>query len=100
MSVIGCGFRGVALAHNLGSEAEVDALLNQAVATGTILFKPVPIIFWGGYSDYFTVADPDPVEKSTHMVRQDNNHQKHGGCIGKCALQPGSRKNQKLTPHD
>lgn len=53
----GSGFRGVALAHNLGSEAEVDALLNQAVAAGATLIKPAQKVFWGGYSGYF--ADPD-----------------------------------------
>ena len=53
----GSGFRGVALAHNLGSEAEVDALLDQAVAAGATLVKPAQKVFWGGYSGYF--ADPD-----------------------------------------
>ncbi|WP_168014131.1 VOC family protein [Halomonas salinarum] len=53
----GNGFRGVALAHNLGSETEVDALLTQAVAAGATLVKPAQQVFWGGYSGYF--ADPD-----------------------------------------
>ncbi|WP_347400997.1 VOC family protein [Halomonas sp. YLGW01] len=33
----GSGFRGVALAHNLASEVEVDELLAQAVAAGATL---------------------------------------------------------------
>ncbi|APE32358.1 glyoxalase [Halomonas aestuarii] len=53
----GSGFSGVTLAHNLGSEAEVDALLAQAVAAGATLVKPAQKVFWGGYSGYF--ADPD-----------------------------------------
>ncbi|MEQ6889189.1 VOC family protein [Halomonas sp. CS7] len=53
----GSGFRGVALAHNLGSEAEVDAVIAQAVAGGAALVKPAQPVFWGGYSGYF--ADPD-----------------------------------------
>ena len=53
----GSGFRGVALAHNLGSEAEVDALMMEAVAAGATLVKPPQKVFWGGYSGYF--ADPD-----------------------------------------
>jgi predicted lactoylglutathione lyase len=53
----GTGFRGVALAHNLGSEAEVDQLLAEAVAAGATLVKPGQRAFWGGYSGYF--ADPD-----------------------------------------
>ena len=57
VSAEGSGFRGVALAHNLHSEAEVDALLQQAVDAGATLVKPAQKVFWGGYSGYF--ADPD-----------------------------------------
>jgi catechol 2,3-dioxygenase-like lactoylglutathione lyase family enzyme len=53
----GSGFAGVALAHNVASEAEVDAVLTQAVAAGARLVKPGQKVFWGGYSGYF--ADPD-----------------------------------------
>ena len=53
----GSGFTGVTLAHNVASEAEVDALLKQAVAAGGALVKPGQRVFWGGYSGYF--ADPD-----------------------------------------
>ncbi len=53
----GHGFAGVALAHNVASPAEVDALLAQAVAAGARLVKPGQEVFWGGYSGYF--ADPD-----------------------------------------
>ena len=51
------GFKGVALAHNLNSEAEVDAQLAQAEAAGATITKPAQKTFWGGYSGYF--ADPD-----------------------------------------
>lgn len=53
----GSGFAGIALAHNLGSEAEVDELIAQAVAAGATLVKPAEKVSWGGYSGYF--ADPD-----------------------------------------
>jgi catechol 2,3-dioxygenase-like lactoylglutathione lyase family enzyme len=53
----GHGFAGVALAHNVASEAEVDAVLAQAVAAGGRLVKPGQKVSWGGYSGYF--ADPD-----------------------------------------
>jgi catechol 2,3-dioxygenase-like lactoylglutathione lyase family enzyme len=53
----GAGFRGFSLAHNVRSEAEVDATLAQAVAAGAALIKPGQRVFWGGYSGYF--ADPD-----------------------------------------
>jgi uncharacterized protein len=51
------GFSGVALAHNARSEADVDAVLAEAVAVGGTLIKPAEKAFWGGYSGYF--ADPD-----------------------------------------
>lgn len=53
----GTGFAGVALAHNVASEAEVEAVLAEAVAAGARLVKPGQPVFWGGYSGYF--ADPD-----------------------------------------
>jgi predicted lactoylglutathione lyase len=51
------GFSGVALAHNVGSEAEVDQVLGEAIAAGAKLLKPGQKAFWGGYSGYF--SDPD-----------------------------------------
>jgi len=53
----GEGFRGFALAHNVGSPEEVDATLSQAVQAGAALVKPGQKVFWGGYSGYF--SDPD-----------------------------------------
>ena len=45
------------LAHNVGSEAEVDALLHQAERAGAKLLKPGQKTFYGGYAGYF--QDPD-----------------------------------------
>ncbi len=53
----GLAFRGVTLAINGDSEAEVDAFLQSAVDAGGQLVKPGQKVFWGGYSGYF--ADPD-----------------------------------------
>ena len=53
----GGGFAAVALAHNVGCEAEVDAVIGQAVAAGAALVKQPQKTPWGGYSGYF--ADPD-----------------------------------------
>lgn len=53
----GEGFSGFALAHNVESEAAVDAVIEQAIAAGAELVKPGQAVFWGGYSGYF--ADPD-----------------------------------------
>ncbi len=53
----GSGFEGVTLAHNVGTEREVDAVVARAVAAGATLVKPPQKVFWGGYSGYF--KDPD-----------------------------------------
>ena len=53
----GTGFRGVTLAHNLASEAEVDQFMDKALEAGATIVKPAQKVFWGGYSGYF--ADPD-----------------------------------------
>lgn len=55
----GRGFAGFALAHNVGSPAEVDETLAQAVRAGARLVKPGRHTDWGGYAGYF--ADPDGV---------------------------------------
>ena len=51
------GYRGVSLAWNAVSEAEVDAILEIAQRAGARLLKPGHKVFWGGYSGYY--ADPD-----------------------------------------
>lgn len=48
---------GAALAHNVRSRAEVDAVLDEAAAAGGRLLKPGREQPWGGYAGYF--ADPD-----------------------------------------
>ena len=53
----GSGFRGLTLAHNVGSPAEVDAVLAEAVRAGATLVKAGEPVFWGGYRGYF--ADPE-----------------------------------------
>ncbi len=53
----GSGFRGVTLAHNVKTKADVDRVVELAVAAGATLVKKPQDVFWGGYSGYF--ADPD-----------------------------------------
>ena len=53
----GSGFAGFTLAHNVESEAAVQALLDEAVAAGATLVRPADKVFWGGFRGYF--ADPD-----------------------------------------
>jgi len=57
MPAEGNGFRGMALAHNVGSKAEVDRILAQALQAGGRLVQPARDTDWGGYSGYF--SDPD-----------------------------------------
>lgn len=57
VSKAGTGFRGVTLAHNTRTEAEVDAVLAHALACGATLVRSAQKVFWGGYTAYF--ADPD-----------------------------------------
>lgn len=58
----GPGFGGFTIAHNVGSKAEVDALLARAVANGATLQKAAHEAFWGGYSGYFCDPDGHPWE--------------------------------------
>ena len=53
----GSGFGGIALAHNVRSKEQVDAVLALAAAAGASILKPAQVPEWGGYSGYF--ADPD-----------------------------------------
>ncbi len=53
----GQGYQAINLVHNVGTEQEVDEVLNQAVAAGGELVKAAQRADWGGYHGYF--ADPD-----------------------------------------
>ena len=53
----GGGFGGVALAHNVRSRAEVDAVLDDARAAGAVITVPARDTSYGGYAGWFT--DPD-----------------------------------------
>ena len=45
------------LAHNVGSQAEVEAVMLQALRAGATIVKPAQATFYGGYAGYF--QDPD-----------------------------------------
>ena len=53
----GGGWGGITLAHNVGSPADVDAVLVEAGGAGAEVLRPGAETFWGGYSGLF--ADPD-----------------------------------------
>jgi uncharacterized protein len=45
------------IGHNVSSQAEVDAVMEQARNAGAVIVKPAHETFWGGYAGYF--QDPD-----------------------------------------
>ncbi|KAB2911212.1 MAG: VOC family protein [Hyphomicrobiaceae bacterium] len=51
------GAVGVSLAHNVRTESEVSAVLQEAAAAGGRVIKSAHKVFWGGTVGYFT--DPD-----------------------------------------
>ena len=51
------GFGGIVLAHNVGSDAEVDEIQAAAAAAGATVTRPAAPTFYGGYAACF--ADPD-----------------------------------------
>jgi catechol 2,3-dioxygenase-like lactoylglutathione lyase family enzyme len=56
------GWGGVTLAHNVGSPAEVDAVLAQADAAGGTVARPGGTASWGGYTGIFIDPDGHPWE--------------------------------------
>jgi predicted lactoylglutathione lyase len=51
------GFGGVALAQNVRSREEVDAIVATAAAAGATITKPAAETFYGGYAAYFADLD-------------------------------------------
>ncbi|MDU0345778.1 VOC family protein [Microbacterium sp. KSW2-29] len=58
----GGGWGGVTLAHNVGTEAEVDAILEAARSAGARLARGGAPMAWGGYSGVFVDPDGHPWE--------------------------------------
>lgn len=56
------GWGGVTLAHNVGSSAEVDAVLATAEAAGAAIPRAGGDTFYGGYSGVFVDPDGHPWE--------------------------------------
>ena len=56
------GWGGITLAHNVGSHAEVDAVIAEAEAAGATIGRPGAATFWGGYSGIFIDPDGHPWE--------------------------------------
>jgi hypothetical protein len=56
------GWGGVTLAHNVGSPADVDAVIEQARGAGATIGREPAATFWGGYSGVFIDPDGHPWE--------------------------------------
>ena len=56
------GWGGITLAHNVGSVAEVDAVLAEAERVGATIGRRGAETFWGGYSGVFLDPDGHPWE--------------------------------------
>lgn len=56
------GWGGVTLAHNVGSPAEVDAVIEEARTAGATIGREGAATFWGGYSGVFIDPDGHPWE--------------------------------------
>jgi uncharacterized protein len=56
------GWGGVTLAYNVGSPAEVDAVIAEARAAGAMIGREPAPTFYGGYSGVFTDPDGHPWE--------------------------------------
>jgi uncharacterized protein len=56
------GYGAVTLAHNVGSPAEVDAVIAQAANAGAKVARAPAATFWGGYSAVFIDPEGHPWE--------------------------------------
>jgi uncharacterized protein len=57
LAVAGAAPGNVTLAHNVSSEAEVDAVMAEATAAGARVVKAAEKTFYGGYAGYFHDSD-------------------------------------------
>jgi hypothetical protein len=56
------GWGGVTLAHNVGSPADVDSVIEEARRAGARIGREPATTFWGGYSGVFLDPDGHPWE--------------------------------------
>jgi hypothetical protein len=59
---LGSGYGGITLAQNVGSPAEVDAIVEEAARAGARVARAPAETFWGGYSGVFVDLDGYPWE--------------------------------------
>jgi catechol 2,3-dioxygenase-like lactoylglutathione lyase family enzyme len=77
----GGGWGGVALALNVGSPAEVDAVIAEAGRAGARIAREGGEAFWGGYTGVFVDPDGHPweVAHNPHWSLAEDGSVKLGG---------------------
>jgi catechol 2,3-dioxygenase-like lactoylglutathione lyase family enzyme len=60
--LLGGGWGGVTLAHNVASPSQVDAVIEEARAAGATIVREPATTFWGGYSGIFSDPEGHPWE--------------------------------------
>ena len=68
------GWGGVTFANNVGSAAEVDAVVERARAAGARIAREPGETFWGGYSGVFVDPEGHPWEVAHNphwTIRED-----------------------------
>ncbi len=60
------GWGGITLAVSYGTQAEVDAVIEEARAAGARIGKEPELAFWGGYGAIFVDPDGHPWEVYHH----------------------------------
>ena len=70
----GGGWGGVTFANNVGSPAEVDAVVERARAAGARIAREPGETFWGGYAGVFVDPDGHPweVAHNPHWTLRDD----------------------------
>jgi predicted lactoylglutathione lyase len=70
----GGGWGGVTLAHNVGSDEEVDQVIEEARKAGATIGREPAKTFWGGYSGVFIdpAGHPWEVAHNPHWSLRDD----------------------------
>jgi catechol 2,3-dioxygenase-like lactoylglutathione lyase family enzyme len=68
------GWGGVTFANNVGSPADVDAVIEKARGAGALIPREPGETFWGGYSGVFVDPDGHPweVAHNPHWTLRDD----------------------------
>lgn len=95
------GFRGMSLAHNVRSKADVDSVMAAAEAAGAAVTRAPAETFYGGYAGYFT--DPDghawEIAYNPRLAPRRRRHDHRSRLRGVDAPAPGARPASNNAVH-